>query len=71
MQKFTAIILVLVPTFLFSQENSPSSTGINWDIMLKAVGTLIGAIIAYSQIKSTRPISLRFAKSRPGDIKFT
>jgi hypothetical protein len=30
---------------------------IDWDIVIKAIGALVGAIVAYIQIRSSRPIS--------------
>lgn len=52
-----AIILILIPTVAFSNENSQTLFGLDWDILIKALGALVGAVVAYTQVKSTQPIS--------------
>ena len=52
-----AIILFLIPTVALGNDNSQTLFGLDWDILIKALGVLVGAVVAYTQVKSTHPIS--------------
>lgn len=50
-------IILFAPAIALGAEKNGTATGIEWEIVIKAIGALIGAIVAYTQIKSTHPIS--------------
>ena len=52
-----AIILFVIPTVALGNENGQTIFGLDWDILIKALGALVGAVVAYTQVKSTHPIS--------------
>ena len=57
MFKLFAIILFFIPTVTLGNDNSQAPFGLDWDILIKALGALVGAVVAYTQVKSTHPIS--------------
>jgi hypothetical protein len=51
------IIFIAFPSIVGAGEKSGGSSGDIWDLLIKAVGAVIAAAVAYLQILSARPIS--------------
>lgn len=55
--KIIWVLLFIPPSISLAADQSQISNAFDWDILIKSIGALVGAVVAYSQVKSTHPIS--------------